>query len=111
VIEAELPAIATTARAMRKREGKVYLDYLQNGHGQLLVAPFSVRPRDGAPASAPLRWSDVNSRLSIERFTIKTLPKRMKRLKGGDPMLPVLVQQPDLVAILARLAARKQFSR
>ena len=105
IIEAELPAIATTARAMRKREGKVYLDYLQNGHGQLLVAPFSVRPRDGAPASAPIRWSDVNSRLTIDKFTIKTLPTRMRRLKGGDPMLPVLVQKPDLVAILARLAA------
>jgi len=90
---------------MRKREGKVYLDYLQNGHGQLLVAPYSVRPRDGAPVSAPLRWSDVNAKLSIDKFTIKTLPTRMKRLKGGDPLLPVLVQNPDLVAILARLAA------
>jgi bifunctional non-homologous end joining protein LigD len=90
---------------MRKREGKVYLDYLQNGHGQLLVAPYSVRPRDGAPASAPLRWSDVNRKLSIDRFTIRTLPARMRRLKAGDPMLPVLEQKPDLVGILARLAA------
>ena len=44
-------------RAVRDRDGKVYLDYLQNGHGRLLVAPFCVRPLPGAPVSMPLEWS------------------------------------------------------
>ncbi len=104
VIEAELPKIATTARVMEKREGRVYVDFLQNGHGRLLVAPFSVRPLAGATVSAPLRWSEVNSKLSIDKFTIKTLPARMTRMKGPDPMLGVLEARPDLVSILARLA-------
>src|SRR5881275_3035779 len=39
VIAAELPAIATVTRQVQKRGGKVYLDYAQNGHGRLLVAP------------------------------------------------------------------------
>ena len=38
----------------RQREGKVYVDYLQNGSGKLIVAPFSVRPLPGAPVSVPL---------------------------------------------------------
>ena len=89
---------------MEKREGRVYIDFLQNGHGRLLVAPYSVRPLPGATVSAPLRWSDVNAKLSIDKFTIKTLPARMKRMKGPDPMLGVLEARPDLVSILARLA-------
>ncbi|MGH7559883.1 MAG: DNA ligase D, partial [Gemmatimonadales bacterium] len=39
----ELPEISTIVRQIRDREGKVYVDYLQNRHGQLLVAPYSVR--------------------------------------------------------------------
>ena len=47
--------IATITRHVTKRGDKVYLDYLQNRHGQLIVAPFSVRPLPGATVSMPLR--------------------------------------------------------
>ncbi|HVR28838.1 MAG TPA: DNA ligase D, partial [Thermoanaerobaculia bacterium] len=36
VIVREHPRIATVERVIEKRAGRVYLDYLQNGHGQLL---------------------------------------------------------------------------
>ena len=42
VVVAELPEIATITRQVSRRGGKVYVDYVQNGHGRLLVAPFSV---------------------------------------------------------------------
>ncbi len=103
IIAAELPEIATTVRNPRKREGKVYVDYVQNGHGSLLVAPFSVRPLPGAPVSTPLRWSEVNDKLTIEQFDIRTVLTRVKRMKD-EPMLPLLSGRPDLVGILARLA-------
>jgi bifunctional non-homologous end joining protein LigD len=76
---------------------------VQNGHGRLLVAPFSVRPLPGAPVSMPLEWREVTPKLDIRKFTIKNAPARMKKLKG-DPLLPVLETQPDLVAALERLA-------
>lgn len=41
----ELKEIATVARLPSRHEGKVYVDFLQNGHGRLTVAPFCVRPR------------------------------------------------------------------
>ncbi|NIP80558.1 MAG: DNA ligase, partial [Gemmatimonadetes bacterium] len=56
VVVAERPDIATLTRNPERREGKVYVDFVQNGHGRLLVAPFTVRPKPGAPVSAPLRW-------------------------------------------------------
>ena len=100
----KVPKIATTARAVNKREGKVYLDYMQNGHGKLLVAPFSVRPIPEAPVSMPLKWSEVNGKLRIRDFTIKNAVDRMKSLKK-DPLLEILNTRPDLTGALASLQA------
>ena len=102
----EFPEIATVTRTIRDREGKVYVDFLQNRRGQLLVAPFSVRPVPEAAVSTPLRWSEVTKKLDIRKHTIKTVPARMKRLKGGDPFVGVLKHRPDLIGALERLARR-----
>src|SRR5213594_3827597 len=105
VIAAELPEIATVTRQVQKRDGKVYLDYVQNGHGRLLVAPFSARPLPGAPVSMPLEWSEVTPKLDIRKFTIANAPARMKKLKD-DPLWAVLEEKPDLVSALEKLHAR-----
>jgi bifunctional non-homologous end joining protein LigD len=105
VAVAELPDIATITRIPSKREGKVYVDYLQNGHGKLLVAPFCVRPLPGAPVSTPLDWKDVKTGLDIRAFTIRSVPRRFERRKH-DPLRPLLVLRPDLVRALERLYAR-----
>jgi bifunctional non-homologous end joining protein LigD len=105
IIVAELPEISTITRQVSRRAGKVYVDYLQNGSGRLLVAPFSVRPLPGAPVSMPLHWREVNSRLDIRSFTIENAPARMKKMKR-DPLLDVLTQTPDLASVLERLQHR-----
>ena len=97
-----LPKIATIIRQVTHREGKVYVDYLQNGSGKLIVAPFSVRPLPGAPVSVPLAWREVNSKLDIRRHTIQTVPERMRKMKS-DPLAEVLELSPDLGAALERL--------
>jgi bifunctional non-homologous end joining protein LigD len=81
----------------------VYLDYLQNRHGQLIVAPFSVRPLPGASVSMPLEWHEVNESLDPRAFTIMTAIGRMEKL-GADPVVPVIDAKPDLVEVLERLA-------
>jgi bifunctional non-homologous end joining protein LigD len=105
LVAAELPEIATVTRLPAKREGKVYVDFVQNGHGRLLAAPFSVRPLPGAPVSMPLRWSEVGPKLAIGNFTIKNAAARMAKLKA-DPLRPVLDLAPDLPHALERLHAR-----
>jgi bifunctional non-homologous end joining protein LigD len=95
------PQIATIERVISKRAGKVYVDFLQNGHGKLLVSPFCVRPLDGAPVSMPLDWSEVKTGLSIRAFTIANAPARMKEL--GDPVRPALELKPDLLGALKKL--------
>jgi bifunctional non-homologous end joining protein LigD len=105
VLVQRLPEIATVERVIGKRGGRVYLDYLQNGHGKLLVAPFSVRPVEGARVSTPLDWSEVGKKLDPAKFTIRSVPRRMARRKI-DPMAAVIDEQPDLQTILSRLAER-----
>ena len=105
VLVTELGEIATIARALDARDGKVYIDFLQNGHGKLLVAPFSARPVPGAQVSTPLRWNEATSRLDPSRFTIETVPGRLKRMKT-DPLAAILEETPDLPLALERLGER-----
>ena len=100
----ELGDIATITRHVTKRGDKVYLDYLQNRHGQLIVAPFIVRPLPGATVSMPLVWDEVDQSLDPRAYTIKTALERMERF-GSDPMIPVLTESPDLEQVLQRLSA------
>jgi bifunctional non-homologous end joining protein LigD len=100
----ELNDIATITRHVTKRGDKVYLDYLQNRHGQTIVAPFSVRPLPGATVSMPLLWNEVNDSLDPKAFTIRNALERVERL-GSDPVLPVLEMKPDLPSVLEQLAS------
>jgi bifunctional non-homologous end joining protein LigD len=101
---AELPELATITRPVAARGDKVYVDFLQNGRGKLIAAPFSVRPRPGAPVSMPLRWSEVTRRLAPERFTIRSAPARLAR--RGDPLRGVLGPGIDALRLLEALARR-----
>ena len=100
----ELPDLATVARHLDSREGRVYIDYLQNGHGRLLVAPFSARPVPGAMVSMPLKWSQVNAKLEMARYTMQTAPALLAR-QNPEPLRPVLDEAADLPRCLERLAA------
>ncbi|MGA7614213.1 MAG: DNA ligase D [Thermoanaerobaculia bacterium] len=73
---------ATVERNIAKRGGRLYLDWLQNGYGKTVVAPYSLRAIEGAPVSAPLRWSEVTRRLDPSRYDIRTMPGRIAKV--GD---------------------------
>jgi bifunctional non-homologous end joining protein LigD len=95
--------IATITRHVTKRGDKVYLDYLQNRHGQTIVAPYSVRPLPGASVSMPLVWDQVNPSLDPKNFTIRNAIERMEKM-GTDPVRAVVDEQPNLASILGNLA-------
>jgi bifunctional non-homologous end joining protein LigD len=77
----------TVERAIAQRNGRLYLDALQNGYGKTIVAPYSLRGIAGAPVSAPLKWSEVTRRLDPTKFNIRTMPARLARL--GDLFAPL----------------------
>lgn len=97
----ELGDIATVARLPSQREGKVYIDYVQNGAGRLIAAPYCVRPLPGAPVSTPLEWGELEATLELGDYTIRTVPARVG--EGRDPMADLLTARPDLSRALTRL--------
>jgi len=104
LIEREHPDMATTARNPAARGGRVYLDWGQNAHGQLLVAPYSVRPVSGAPVSMPLVWDEVVPDLDPKQFNLRNALDRVSRW-ASDPIAPILTERPDLQAALTKLEA------
>ncbi|MBW3569191.1 DNA ligase D [Candidatus Parcubacteria bacterium] len=74
-----LPDITSVERSPSKRQGKVYVDFLQNRVGQTLAAPFSVRPTPEATISMPLDWSEVNKKLLPENFTLQNAGQVLSR--------------------------------
>ena len=83
-IEAEHPARFTTAMPKRGREAKILLDYLRNNRTNTSIAAYSPRARPGAPVSTPIAWDELSARLDPARFTIATVPRRLRSL-GDDP--------------------------
>ena len=98
-VQAALPEIITLERKIANREGKLYLDYLQNVRGKTLAAVYGVRPQPGATVSTPLCWAEVMSmQVRASDFTIFTVPERLRQL--GDLYAPVLTNHQSLDHVL-----------
>jgi bifunctional non-homologous end joining protein LigD len=80
----------TLERSKAKRHGRLYFDCLQNGYGKTIIAPYSLRGVEGAPVSAPLKWSEVVPGLDPRRFNLRTMPARLAEV--GDLFAPALTQ-------------------
>lgn len=104
IVQQALPHLVSTVRSPKKRQGKVYIDYLQNRYAQTMVAPYSVRPRPGAPVSTPLEWKEVRRGLDPKKFTIRTIGKRLD--SHGDLFKTALGKGIDLRAVLSGLAKK-----
>jgi bifunctional non-homologous end joining protein LigD len=102
VVVQRAPEAATLNRDISTRKGRAYIDYLQLGQGKTIAAPFAARPVPGAPVSAPLRWDEVRPALEPRKHNIKTMPRRMTRLKQ-DPFLGALTDQQRLEPAIPKL--------
>jgi bifunctional non-homologous end joining protein LigD len=81
------PADVTMEWDKPKRKGKVFVDHNRNAFGQTVASAYSVRPRAGAPISAPLTWQEVGE-VANGDVTIVNLWDRLQRF--GDLFAPVI---------------------
>lgn len=93
-VHQRLTEITSLDRNPEKRQAKIYIDFLQNGRGQTLAAPYCVRPRAGATVSTPLKWSEVNDNLNPKDFTLFNTAARLEKV--GDLWSPILEKGFDL---------------
>jgi bifunctional non-homologous end joining protein LigD len=83
-----------------KRKGKVFIDHNRNAFGQTVASAYSVRPRPGAPVSAPLAWNEIDT-IANGDLTIANMWDRLVRY--GDLFAPVLDGGQTLEAAEAAL--------
>jgi bifunctional non-homologous end joining protein LigD len=102
VVVREHPDIATVDRAVSRRAGKVYVDFLQNRREQTVVPPYVIRPVEAASVSMPLLWDELEGDLQISDFTILTAPARVEKM--GDLFRTALRQPQDLTKAIRALS-------
>lgn len=91
------PEACTLERSTKKREGKIYLDYLQNGRGRTMAGIYSVRPTIHSQVSTPLLWEEVLEGVDPVQFNVRNFKKRMASV--GD-LSQIMREKNDFGVIL-----------
>jgi bifunctional non-homologous end joining protein LigD len=102
-VERRAPTIATSKWWKEERHG-VFLDYNQNAKDRTIASAYSIRPREDARVSTPLRWDEVPD-CEPGDFTIDTVPGRLA--SAGDPA-EGMDRDPGTLDALLELAARHE---
>ncbi|WP_343630669.1 DNA ligase D [Roseateles sp.] len=66
------------------RVGRIFIDYLRNGHGQTTAAAFSARARPGMGVSMPVAWEQLKELKSGAQWTIATAREYLS-FQHADP--------------------------
>ena len=94
-VGAMVPNLVSWEWAVADRQGRARLDYTQNASIKTLVAPYSVRPSDGAPVSAPITWAELDDpELRPDLWTIRSIIGRVAKV--GDLFAGALDNDQDL---------------
>jgi bifunctional non-homologous end joining protein LigD len=91
----------TANMAKSARSGRIFIDYLRNGRGATAIGAYSTRARPGAPVATPLSWDEVEKGAKPDRFTVVTLPDRLKKLKS-DPWAEMRTLRQSISARVRR---------
>jgi len=78
LVHKQIPDYTSLERSIAARNGKMYLDFLQNRPGATIAGPYSLRPKPGATVSMPLHWDEVKPGLTIGHFNIHNALNRLK---------------------------------
>jgi DNA ligase D-like protein (predicted polymerase) len=85
-LERRMPGRVTTKWWKEERGERVFVDYNQNARDRTIASPYSVRPKPGAPVSAPLEWAELTE-VQPEDFNVETMPARFAEV--GDRLAEI----------------------
>jgi DNA primase len=74
-LERRLPDQVTTSWWKEERGERIFIDFNQNARDRTIASAYSIRPKPGAPVSAPLDWDEL-PHVAPEDFTVATMPAR-----------------------------------
>ena len=61
-LERRLPGEVTTKWWKEERGERIFVDYNQNARDRTIASAYSIRPKPGAPVSAPVTWDELAGR-------------------------------------------------
>lgn len=99
------PDLLTTEFSKQDRGDRLFVDMLRNAPAQHAVAPYTLRPKPGAPVAVPLRWDEVDSSWDPRGTPLASLFRRLGSL-GADPWEDMDAHGVEARTIAAALGAR-----
>lgn len=79
-----IPSRFVSKSGPSNRIGKLFIDYLRNGHGATTAAAFSARARPGLGVSMPIGWDQLNEIKSGAQWTVATAREYLS-FQQADP--------------------------
>ena len=96
------PAHLTQEFIKVDREGRILVDTGRNGYNATFAAAYAVRPKPGAPVSAPCSWDELERHgVAPQSFTLRSMRARLEQV--GDPWADIHAEPQSLARPLALL--------
>jgi bifunctional non-homologous end joining protein LigD len=84
------------------RGGRILVDTARNRYGATFAAAYAVRPRPGAPVSAPCTWEEIEAAtVDPQTFILRSMNQRISDV--GDLWAPMRKRRRSLTRPMARL--------
>jgi bifunctional non-homologous end joining protein LigD len=91
----------------KDRAGRILVDTGRNDYSATFAAAYAVRPKAGAPVSAPCTWDEViRGDVGPATFTLRNMPARIK--KAGDIWADMRKRARSLRGPIAKLKKLKR---
>lgn len=88
------------------RVGKLFVDYLRNGHGATTAAAFSARARPGLGVSIPVSWANLDKLKSGAQWNVRTAREHMS-FQTEDPWSAYWKTRQPLAEAMKRLGYKR----
>ena len=96
------PKHLTQEFSKKDRGGRILVDTGRNNYSATFAAPYAVRPKSGAPVSAPCTWDEVEAgTVEPQSFTIRTMAERVEEV--GDLWEDLKKRRRSLTRAIAKL--------
>lgn len=97
-----LPSRFVAKSGPANRIGKIFVDYLRNGHGATTAAAFSARARPGLGVSMPMSWDGLPRLKSGAQWTVATAREYLS-FETTDPWADYYRKKQSLSAAMQTL--------
>jgi bifunctional non-homologous end joining protein LigD len=101
-----IPARFVAKSGPSNRVGKLFVDYLRNGHGATTAAAFSARARPGMGVSIPVSWEDLGNLKSGAQWNVRTAREHLS-FQTVDPWADYWKTRQPLAEAMKRLGYKR----